>query len=152
MKLFVGLGGTAFVNVSLTLSMIFLFVAMVTVQPPHGHGMILASVSHPILMPHAIREDAMIIAVARDHDVFFGNTRVETDALPDLIRERLSRGSERKVYIRADPRVPYIVVKQVLDSIRSSGVERVGFLVEQRRRNPSNWNDSVGQPFFRHLQ
>lgn len=138
MKLFAGVGGTAFINVSLTLAMIFLFVAMVTFQPPHGHGMILAAVNHPIPMPHAMREDAMIVTIMRDHDVFFGNTRVESKALPDLIRERLGHGSERKAYITADPRVPYIVVKRVLDSIRSSGVERVGFLVEQRRINPSN--------------
>jgi biopolymer transport protein ExbD len=103
MKLFAGVGGTALVNVSLTLAIIFLFVAMVIVQPPHGHGMILAAANHLIAMPHAMREDAIIVTVMRHPDVFFGNTRVKSNALPDLIRERMSHGSERKAYIRVDP-------------------------------------------------
>jgi Biopolymer transport protein ExbD/TolR len=52
---------------------------------------------------------------------------------PASIREYLSSGSEKRVYVKADGRVHYGTVVEVLDGVRSAGIEQVGFLVEQRR-------------------
>ena len=98
-KLFNGVGGNAFVTVGVGLAFLMLTVAMVTVPPQHGGTMELARVLTPKSMPHAMREDATLIAVTRNGGVFFGNNRVQPDEIPVLIREQLSHGSEAKIYI-----------------------------------------------------
>jgi len=89
-------------------------------------------VAHPVAMPAALREDMMEVAVTRDGSIWFGHERVRVDRLTQDIREELSRGSERKVYIRADKRARYGAVVQALNGVRSAGVENVAFLVDQK--------------------
>jgi biopolymer transport protein TolR len=88
----------------------------------HGVGVDLPKVWHPIEMRSANREDALTIAVFRDGQVFLCNDRATVSELSDKIRERLSHGAERKVYIRADARARYGTVRAVLDAVHSSGV------------------------------
>jgi len=76
----------------------------------------------------ANRDDAMIAAVARDSHIYFGAEQVTSAELPAKIRERLSRGSERRVYITTDGLAPYGTVKEVLKATQSAGVEQVSFL------------------------
>ncbi len=110
-----------------------MMVAEVAASPAHGGaGRDLPRVRHPVGMLHAGREDALVIGIARDGKVFFGNDIVGTGELSSKIKERLSRGSEGKVYIGADAHVGFGRVCVVLNSVRSSGVEDIAFLVEQR--------------------
>jgi biopolymer transport protein TolR len=96
-----------------------------------GVGTDLPKVWRSIGMPDANRDDALIVAVMRDGQVFFGNDRVAVGELPGKIRERLVHSGERKVYIRADARVRYGYMSAVLDGIRSAGILRIGILVDQ---------------------
>jgi len=98
-----------------------------------GPAVDLAKVSAPVPMRAADREDAMIVAITRDDHIFFRTDNVRIDELPGKIRESVSRGSERKVYIKADARAKYVWVSEVLDNVRSAGIEKIGFLVDQRR-------------------
>jgi len=65
--------------------------------------------------------------------MYFGKNKTRPSDLPAQIREGVARGAEKKIYIRADARVRYVTVLEVLDAVRSSGVERVAFLAERRR-------------------
>jgi len=87
-------------------------------------------------MPHANREDAIIVTIARDGQVFFRSDRVRPELLPDRIRESLRRGSEKEVYIRADGMAKYGWVAEVLYRVRSAGVEKIGFLVYEKGHVP----------------
>jgi biopolymer transport protein ExbD len=98
-----------------------------------GVGIDLPKVNHPVKMLAANREDAKVIAVMRDGQIYFGNERVPAEDLPNKIREQLSRDAERKVYINADARVRYGTLSRVLDEVRSAGVLRIAFLAEQRQ-------------------
>ena len=110
-----------------------MMVAEIAASPPHGGaGLDLPRVEHPMGMWRAEREDALIVGISRDGKVFFRDEMVARDDLPSKIKARLSRGSERKVYIRADAHVGYGRVGVVLDGVRSSGVENIAVLVEQR--------------------
>lgn len=102
-----------------------------------GAGTDLPRVDHPIRMPGADREDALVVAIMRDGHIFFGSGCVTAGELPGKIREGLSQGAERKVYIRADARARYGTVSAVLDGIRVAGVPRIGILVDQRKRPAS---------------
>jgi biopolymer transport protein ExbD len=94
----------------------------------HGAGVDLLKSAHSRLLPRAIREDALRVAVTRDGQLYFGNRRVSPEELPKQIRNGIRGGAENRAYISADARVKYGDVKIVLDQIRSAGVENVSFL------------------------
>jgi biopolymer transport protein TolR len=124
---------SAFVGITLVVLCIFM---SPTVDMPVRPSVDLAKVGSPVTMRAALKEDAMVIAVNREGKVYFGTDPVSPSKLPDRIRECVSHGAERKVYIRADARAKYGWVAEVLDSVRSAGIEKIGFLVEPRRPNP----------------
>jgi biopolymer transport protein ExbD len=125
---------TAFASVMIVLAFTMLLVVMSENPFHHGVGPDLPKVESPIKMWGANRRDALMVAIMRDGKVFFGNDLVwPREKLAGQIRQRLTEAVEKKIYIRADARVPYGVVGQVLDSISVAGVERVGFLVDQRK-------------------
>ena len=79
----------------------------------------------------------MFVAVFRDGKVFFGNELTYSGELSAKIRQSLSNGAERRVYVRADARVRYRAVLDVLEGVRATGIENVSFFVEQRRIVPA---------------
>ena len=131
-QLISGIDGTPFVHVAIVFSFMVL-VYFLTLPVPLRGGIKpnLPQVSHAVLMTHANREDAMIVTIFRDDRVFYRSELVRSSELPAKIRQSLNQGAEREVYIRADARARYGWVAEVLDGIRSAGVEKIGFLVEQ---------------------
>jgi biopolymer transport protein TolR len=94
----------------------------------------LPKVLHPVSMPGADREDAIIVSVTRDGRVYLGAEQVNAADLPLKIADRLKDHSvERKVYIKADMRARWGGVKQVLDAVHTAGILRVAFLAYQRQ-------------------
>jgi biopolymer transport protein TolR len=122
---------TAFASVMLVL-VFTMMIAVILNWPHHGAGVDLPRVWHPIEMRGANREDAIIVGISRDGRIYFDNERVAAEELLPKITEQLGHGAERKVYIKADRHVGYGTVSAVLDGVRSSGVEKIAFLVEQR--------------------
>jgi len=100
----------------------------------YGSSVNLPKVFHPVSMPSANREDAMIVNVTRDGKVYFGVEQVRPAELPQKIADRLKdRSVERKIYIKADMRARWGTVKPVLDGVRAAGILRVAFLAYQRQ-------------------
>jgi len=133
MKLFCQIDTTAFASIMIVL-VFTLFFATWLVPTHHGIGAHLPKVSHPVPMPRSQREDAMVVTVMRDGSIYFGVDKLGPCELGSKILDRLKdRSVEPKVYIRADGRVRYRTVKEVLDGVRSAGIDKVTFLVEQRR-------------------
>jgi len=115
---------------------LFVILLVFMTIPPHTYGVSadVPKVLHPIAISGAMREDAIKVTVMRDGRVFFGADRIDPTYLPGKIADHLKdRGAERKVYITADRRARWGAVKMVLDGVRSSGIMRVAFLVDQRR-------------------
>jgi biopolymer transport protein TolR len=86
-------------------------------------------------MRGADREDALVVAITRDGNVWLVADQVQLENLPAAIRERVSRGAERRVYIKADMRARYGGVKQVLACVRAAGIDKVAFIVDRHRGN-----------------
>lgn len=132
-KVFCQINTAALAGIMIVLVLTMLFATWLT-PTHHGVGADLPKVLHPIPMPRSVREDAMIVTAMRDGSVFFGVGRVGPHQLRSKILDQLKdRRVERKVYIRADGRVWYRTVKEVLDDVHTAGIERVAFLVDQRR-------------------
>ena len=79
-------------------------------------------------MPGARREDATIVTVTRDGNVFLGNTQVQLPDLPSQITKSLAQGGERKVYLKADARARYVDVKALIEMLKKTGIQNVGLL------------------------
>jgi biopolymer transport protein ExbD len=138
-QLISGIDGIPFIHVAIVFSFVVLVIFLTLPIPVHG-GItpILPRVSHPISMAHANREDAMIVTIFRDDKVLYRSDLVRPNELLAKIRESLKQGAEREVYIRADARARYSWVAKVVDDVRSAGVEKIGFLVEQRPSPKAN--------------
>lgn len=133
LKLFCRIDNSAFAAIMIVLVFTMLLTASWMPTPHHGIVADLPKAFHPIPLPGSQRYDAMIVTVMRDGSIYFGADKLGSDQLRSKILERLrDRSVERRVYIRADKRVWYRTVKEVLDGVRSAGIERVAFLVDQR--------------------
>src|SRR6478672_644324 len=93
---------TPMVDVMLVLLIIFM---VITPMLQKGQSVDLAKANNPMPLPDADKEDAVIVAVMRDGQVF----------------------------VKADARAKYKGVVEVVDDVRSAGVDQVGLLTEQRR-------------------
>jgi biopolymer transport protein ExbD len=133
-KLFSGIDTTAFASIMVALVFIELAAGAMSYNPHHGSSADLPKVLHPASMPGALRDDVMLVSITRDGKVYFGSEQIVPDYMAEKIQARLAdRDVERKVYIRTDARARYGTVKTVLDGVRSAGLIRVAFLVDQRR-------------------
>jgi biopolymer transport protein ExbD len=128
-KLFCRIDASALVAVLFVLILHFLLIQGST----HGVSVDVPKVDFPRAIGGARREDAMLVAVFRDGNVFYGNELTNSGELSAKIRQSLSKGAERRVYVRADARVRYRAVLDVLEGVCSAGIENVSFFVEQRR-------------------
>lgn len=114
------------VGVMITLLIVF----MTDIKPSHYHiwPVDLPRTLHPVPQPSAIREDSIRIFITREGNVFFRNYQIEPKDLPELIRDAVKNGSEKKAYVGVDRRAVYGDVKPVVEQIRASGVSDVCFL------------------------
>jgi|SRR6185437_7406483 biopolymer transport protein ExbD len=130
---FTGIDVTAMGSVLLALVIfLMMYTTFVTRFPHHNWSVDLAKVNHPTVMKGMDRDDALVVTVTRNGYCFFGNERIAIEDIPMKVRDGLSHGSERKIYIRADARTSYKDIKAVVDAIHQSGIENVAFVVDQR--------------------
>jgi biopolymer transport protein TolR len=121
---------TPMVDVMLVLLIIFM---VITPMLQKGRSVELAKTNNPEQMPDADKEDAILIAVTRTNDVFLNNDKMTPDQLGDKVRDRLANKADKRVYVKADARAKYGTVVQVVDNVRSAGVDQLGLLTEQKR-------------------
>ena len=103
-------------------------------QPYHRPPVYPAKVLSPMYMAAADRTDALNIVIMRDGTVFFRADKARPDELANAIRQSLKQGTEKKVYIQADARVPYGAIAEVVDSFRDAGIQNIAFIVDQQSR------------------
>jgi biopolymer transport protein TolR len=121
---------TPMVDVMLVLLIIFM---VITPMLQKGTIVEMAKVNNPMQMPDADKEDALIVAVQRDGKVFFDSQMVSPEELTQKVRDRVSSRTNKTVYVRADARAHYKAVVEVVDDVRSAGVDQLGLLTEQKR-------------------
>jgi biopolymer transport protein ExbD len=125
---------TPMVDVMLVLLIIFM---VITPMLQKGVSVELAKTDNPVSMKDADQEDALLVAVMRDGKIFFGSDQVTADQLTQKVKDRLEKKTDKRVFIKADARAKYGSVVEVVDNIRSAGVDQVGLLTEQRKQTIS---------------
>jgi len=107
-----------------------LLCAFMTSEPmiTHSRMMDLFIGSHSHSVPAARRWDSIHIGITPDGSIYFGNSKVAIDELPNRIHDATLNGAEKKVYLAVDVRARYGEVKTVLAQIQLTGLEKVCFL------------------------
>ncbi|HEX4605947.1 MAG TPA: biopolymer transporter ExbD [Candidatus Angelobacter sp.] len=124
---------TPMVDVMLVLLIIFM---VITPMLQKGQSVDLAKANNPMPLPDADKEDAVIVAVMRDGIVFLDTQKVTPEELTQKVKDRVSSRTNKQVFVKADARAKYKAVVEVVDDVRSAGVDQVGLLTEQRQ-NPN---------------
>ncbi len=115
-------------DIMLVLLIIFM---VVTPMLQKGFTVDMATVEHPIDMPNADRDDAVIVSISRSGDIYIGNQRTSLDDVTSIVRDRISGRQDKTVFIRSDGRAKYGDVVRLVDEVRSAGVDNVGLLTER---------------------
>jgi len=123
---------TPMVDVMLVLLIIFM---VITPMLQNKVAIDLAKVDNATAMPDADKEDAVVIAVTRDGQVYLGQNHVDPSQLGSLVRDKLQDKTDKTVYFRADARAQFKVVEDAIDDVRTAGVEDAVLLTQRREGN-----------------
>jgi biopolymer transport protein ExbD/biopolymer transport protein TolR len=121
---------TPMVDVMLVLLIIFM---VITPMLQNKVNVELAQTDNPTAMPDADHEDAVVVAVTRDGKVFLGQDQISLADLGPKVADMLQNKTNKMVYFRSDARAHYGTLMDAIDAVRTTGVEEVGLLTEQRQ-------------------
>jgi len=131
---------TPMVDVMLVMLIIFM---VITPMLSKGVSVDMAKTRNPIAMQAADKEDAVVVAVTRDGKVFFGSAMTAPDQLPTKVKDQLSGKLDKTVYLKSDARSRYEKVVEVIDILRSAGVDQLGLLTEEVKERRGGAADST---------
>jgi biopolymer transport protein ExbD len=117
-------------DIMLVLLIIFM---VVTPMLQRGKSVDLAMVHNPHDMQDADKDDAIIVAITSDGQLFLGTTKIAKEDLANQIKDRISTRLEKTVYVKSDARAKFGIVVAAVDEIRSAGVDQLGLLTDRVR-------------------
>ncbi len=126
---------TPMVDVMLVMLIIFM---VITPMLSKGVSVDLVKTRNPIGMADAEKEDAIVVAVTRDGKLYLGTTQLPADQIGPKVKDMLTNRLDKTTYVKADQRARYERVVEVVDALRSAGVDQLGLMTEQvdeRRRS-----------------
>jgi len=94
----------------------------------------MARVDNAVEMQDADKDDAVVVAITRDGHIFLGKAAIKKEEITAEVKDRISARLNKTVYVKSDARAKYGVVVEVVDEIRSAGVDSVGLLTERNER------------------
>jgi len=121
---------TPMVDVMLVLLIIFM---VVTPMLQKGVSVDMVKVNNPTPMEDADKEDALLVSIPRDGQVYLGSDRITVDALTTKVKDRLTNAQNKRVYVKSDMRARYGGFVQVVDAVRAAGVDDLGLLTDQKK-------------------
>ena len=135
---------TPMVDVMLVLLIIFM---VITPMLTKGASVVMVKAKNPIAMKDADKEDAILVAVTRNGEVFLspGNKRITVEDLPGKVRDLQTNKLDKTVYVKADMRAKYEKVEDVVDNLRAAGVDQLGLLTEQATADRKKAAPPAGQ-------
>ncbi len=118
---------TPMVDVMLVLLIIFM---VITPMLSKGVSVDKFKAMNPIAMQNADKEDAILVAVTRNGEVFLGSSKLPPADLPGKVKDLLVGRLDKTVYVSCDSRARYEKVVDVVDNLRAAGVDNIGLLTD----------------------
>jgi biopolymer transport protein TolR len=116
---------TPFVDVMLVLLIIFMVTAPMMTQ---GIDVNLPQASAPAI---PTEDERLMVTVNQDRKIFINEYPVELDALgAKLLTIYQNQNRRQGVFLRADEKIAYGFVVQVMGVIREAGIEQIGMVTE----------------------
>ncbi len=116
---------TPFVDVMLVLLIIFMVTAPMMTQ---GIDVNLPQASAPAI---PTEDERLMVTVNQDRKIFINEYPVELDALgAKLLTIYQNQNRRQGVFLRADEKIPYGFVVQVMGVIREAGIDQIGMVTE----------------------
>lgn len=117
-------------DIMLVLLIIFM---VVTPMLQKGVSVDMAKANNAQDMQDADKDDAIIIAVTRDGNLYLGSSKVQLDEITGKVKDLISNRLDKTVFVRSDSRAKYGDVVKAVDEVRSAGVDHLGLLTEKIR-------------------
>jgi biopolymer transport protein ExbD/biopolymer transport protein TolR len=118
-------------DIMLVLLIIFM---VVTPMLQKGFSVDMAQTQNPRPMEDADREDAVLLAITRDGKIYLGAQQIALEQITERTRDMLAARLDKTVYVKSDGRAKYGDVVKVVDEVRAAGVDQLGLLTEQVKR------------------
>ena len=93
-----------------------------------------------IKLPHSssnnIKPDVRkIVTISKDHSIYIDKDRYTLGQIDGVLAAIKRKNPDVSVYLRADRDVPYGIVISVMDSLKRSGIDRLGMVTEPTPRS-----------------
>jgi biopolymer transport protein TolR len=125
---------------------LLIIVMVVTPMLQKGVSVDMAKVDNARDLQDADKDDAIIIAVARDGKLYLGTTQIELGDITTRVKDLISNRLDKTVYVRSDARAKYGDVVKAVDEVRSAGVDHLGLLTEKNRAKGSPTTEPPAPP------
>ena len=119
---------TSLVALTMTTAPIAVFAQSGIVPLQRGVSVQQPVASNAVAVPNADTRDAPVVTLTADGSVFIVAEQIAPPVLADRVRTMLSARNEKTLYIKADARVPYARLVEVIDAVWKSGVDGVTLL------------------------
>lgn len=119
---------TPMVDIMLVLLIIFI---VITPMLTKGVSTDKFKARNPSSMAPADKDDAVVVAVSRDGKVFLGKVQMKPEELGPKVKDAISNRLDKTVYVNSDQRAKYGLVVEVVDNIRTAGVDQIGLLTDK---------------------
>jgi biopolymer transport protein ExbD len=117
-------------DIMLVLLIIFM---VVTPMLQKGVSVDMAKADNAQDMQDADKDDAIIIAVTRDGNLYLGSSKIQLDEITGKVKDLIANRLDKTVFVRSDSRAKYGDVVKAVDEVRSAGVDHLGLLTEKIR-------------------
>lgn len=121
---------TPLVDVVLVLLIIFM-----VVTPMIASGV---AVDLPRTENHSRKPDDgkdIIVSMTRDERVYVGGNRVRVEELGQAVQAEQRKSPDKGVFLKADSRAPFGIVRKSLDALQSANIQDVYLGTEELHRN-----------------
>ena len=122
---------TPMVDIMLVLLIIFM---VITPMLQKTFSVDMVKTENPRKMQDADKDDAVVLAVSRDGNVFLGTSPIKLDEITQRTKDMISSRLDKTVYVKSDARAKYGDVVKVINNVRAAGVDSLGLVTEKLQK------------------
>lgn len=127
LKTIIEINVTPLVDVCLVLVIIFMVTVPLLLQPMAA-----------VMLPQAVtaleeRKDVVFLTITPQDQIIVDRLEIKVEDLIDKLQTRLAESATKTVIIRADQRVKYKLVRQVVDKAKEAGAKKTVFATELKQ-------------------
>jgi biopolymer transport protein TolR len=120
---------TPFVDVMLVLLIIFMVTAPMMIQGVN------ISLPEATSEPLVTEQEQILITIDRENQIYINDYKVTLEFLQEKLITIFKGRTDREVYLRADKRIPYGTVVQVMSEIKGAGVDKLGMVTDPLKQD-----------------